>query len=117
MALSRGILTTGAGTYGYVQSIEFNENSETLEIKNETGITKVVQRFDKKFEVTVNAKWDRANTLPAIGDEVTLSATPKTEYDSKYEIASISVSEANQDVATLTLNLVRYADGDVPAEI
>jgi len=115
MAYTRGVLTTGSGTYGYVQSIDFSENGEEVLIKDEDGITQVEDLYDDLFEVTVNAKFDRAQTLPARGDAISLAACPKTAYNAKYTVLSITVGEVNTDAASLTLNLRRFEDGDVPA--
>jgi hypothetical protein len=114
MAYTRGVLTTGAGTYGYVQSMDFNEGGEEVLIKDEDGITQVEDLYDNLYEVSVTAKFDRAQTLPARGDAITLAACPKTAYNTNYTIVSMSTGEVNTDAATLTLNLRRFDDGDLP---
>lgn len=114
MAYTRGVLTTGAGTYGYVQSMDFSEGGEEVLIKDEDGITQVEDLYDNLYEVTVNAKFDRAQTLPARGDAVTLAACPKAAYNTKYTVVSMTVGEVNTDAANLTLNLRRFDDGNVP---
>ena len=114
MAYTRGVLTTGAGTYGYVQSIDFSEGGEEVLIKNETGITKVEDLYDNLYEVTVNAKFDRAQTLPARSDTITLAACPKSAFNTKYTVISLTVNEVNTDAANVTLNLRRFDDGDLP---
>jgi hypothetical protein len=115
MAYTRGVLTTGAGTYGYVQSMDFNEGGEEVLIKDEDGITQVEDLYDAMFEVSVTAKFDRAQTLPTRGDEIALSDCPKTAYNTNYTIVTMTTGEVNTDAATLTLNLRRFDDGDVPA--
>ena len=116
MAYTRGVLTTGAGSVGYVQSIDFSEGGEEVLIKDENGITQVADLYDTLFEVTVNAKFDRAQTIPDRGAVVTLAATPKTAWNTKYTVLTDTVNEVNTDAGTVTLNLRRFEDGDVPAE-
>jgi hypothetical protein len=115
MSYDRGVLTTGAGTYGYVQSISFAEDGEEVLIKDETGITQVEDLYDLRFDVTVNAKFDRAQTLPARGDTISLAASPKTAYNTDYTIVSMTVDETNTEVADISLTLRRFDAGDVPA--
>ncbi len=115
MAYSRGVLTTGAGTYGYVQSISYSEGGEELLIKDETGITSVEQLYDALYEVTVTAKFDRAQTLPARGDVITLAASPKSTYNTKFTIVSMTVDEANTEAADISLSLRRFDDGNLPS--
>ena len=114
MAYTRGVLTTGAGTYGYVQSIDFNEGGEEVLIKDEDGITQVEDLYDNLYEVTVTAKFDRAQTLPARSDTIDLAASPRTAYNTKYTIISMTVNEVNTDAASVTLNLRRFDDGNLP---
>ena len=114
MAYTRGVLHTGSGGFGYVQSADFSEGGEEVLIKDEDGITQVEDLYDNLYEVSVTAKFDRAQTLPARGDAITLAACPKTAYNTKYTIVSMTVGEVNTDAATLTLSLRRFDDGDVP---
>ena len=115
MAYTRGVLTTGAGTYGKLQSIDYNEDGEEVLIKDENGETCVEDLYDEVFNITVSAKFDRAQTLPSRGDTVALAASPKTKYNTNYTITSMDVGEVNTDAATLTLNLRRFEDGNIPA--
>ncbi len=115
MAYTRGVLTTGAGTnVGYVQSIDFNEDGEEVLIKNETGITKVEDLYDEVFTITVAAKFDRAQTIPARGDTIALAACPKTKYNTNYTVVSTDVNETHTDIGSVTLNLRRFTDGNLP---
>ena len=115
MAYTRGVLTSGAGGYGYVQSISHNNTGEELLIKDEEGITQVQDLYDERNEVSVEAKWDRANTLPSRGDVLTLADCPITAMNGFYTIKDISVNEANTEAGTISLTLTRYIDGDLPA--
>ena len=115
MAYTRGVLTTGAGTYGYVQSIEINDEGPEVLIKDETGTTKVEDLYDLTFTATVTAKFDRASTVPARGATVTLAASPRTSWNAKYTVTSVSVTEENTDAATVKLTLRRFSSGAIPA--
>lgn len=115
MAYTRGVLTTGAGSYGYVQSIAFSNEGEELLIKDENGITQEEDLYDNVNNVTVTAKFDRSNTLPSRGDAITLSACPSTDFDGKYTVVTVGADEANTDVANISLTLRRFVDGDVPS--
>ena len=115
MAYTRGVLSTGAGTYGYVQSISFAAEGEEVLIKDEAGVTQVEDLYDEVNNVTVSAKFDRAVTLPARGDTITLAACPSTSFNGKYTITSVGADESNTDAANISLTLRRFVDGDVPA--
>ena len=115
MAYTRGVLTTGANSgTGYVQSISFSDGGEELLIKDEDGITQVEQLYDALFEVTVTAKYDRANTIPARGDTITLAASPRSDLNTKYTIISLTIDENNTEAADVVLNLRRFDDGNLP---
>ena len=115
MAYTRGVLTTGAGSYGYVQSINFTETGDEVLIQDETGITQVEDLYNLQYGGTVTAKFDRAQTLPARGDAITLAASPKTGWNTKYTVTELTVDEENTEAATVTLTLRRFDAGNVPA--
>lgn len=114
MSYTRGVLTTGAGDYGYVQTLSVNVDGKELIIMDETGITRVHELFDDFAEGTVVAKLNRTATVPARGDTVTLAAMPKTAWNGIYQIVSIQSEEAGEDACTLTLNIKRWLDGGIP---
>ena len=114
MAYTRGIVTTGAGSYGYVQSIDHTHNSEIMDIKDETGITRVHEHFDKKSAVEVSAKFGRSSTLPTVGGTVVLAATPSSSLVGAYYVDSVGVSEVNNDAATVKISLLRFVEAAIP---
>ncbi len=114
MAYTHGILTTGAGSYGYVQSISNSVSGKNLVIEDEDGITRVDEYYDEKNTANVEAKFDRAQTLPSRGDTITLASSPLASMDGTYTVSELSVNETQNDAAVLSMTLVRYVDGALP---
>jgi len=114
MAYTRGIVTTGGGGYGYVQSMEHAQPSEVLDIQDETGLTQVHTRYNKQSTVEVSAKFSRSVTLPSIGDGISLAATPSSSMVGAYYVEDVGVSEVNTDAATVKLSLLRFVESGIP---
>jgi len=108
-----GILTTGAGGYGAVQSVRGADEADTYAPKDEDGNTFLYEQFDKRLRVTIGVRMDRDGTLPDVGDTVTLSETPGDRYDGTYTVIPSSVDESNTEGPVFTLELIRFVDGDI----
>ncbi len=112
----KGILTTGAGDYGLVQSISWAGEADEDTAKDESGDTVYYDAFDARVNATVTVRFDRDASLPETDDEVTLANCVNSDYDGAYYVtAPPNVDEANVEGPTATLNLRRYLDGAIPA--
>ena len=113
----RGVLTTVSGApVGYIQSISATKNAEIHQVRDSTGITRVHDAYDLNEEVRVTVKLSANNTV-GIGDELTVAACRDTEFNGTYKVQPGSTfGEENQDSPTVELILLRFSDGDVPAQ-
>lgn len=113
----KGVLTTGLGDHGLVQSISWAGEADEDTAKDEGGITVYYDAFDARVNATATIRFDRDATLPETDDEVTLANCVNSDYDGKYYVtAPPNIDEANIEGPTVTLNLRRYLDGEIPGE-
>ena len=112
----RGVLTTASGVpSGYIQAINGTVNAELHQVRDETGITKVHDHFDKSREIRATVKMEGTDTI-AIGDTVTI-AENRGGFNGKYTVQPGSTfGEENMDSPTAEIVMLYHVDGDLPVQ-
>jgi len=111
MALNPGGLifgVTATGTGLMCTNFSTNHAADEATAKDESGITKAVEVYDKREEVSFDGYIKTGYTIPSVGDEITLGGIA-------YVIRTIAHTQTNTDFQKCSITCVRWVDGGIPA--
>lgn len=112
----RGVLTTGAGGYGYIQSMSWAGEADEDMARDEQGITKYYDPFNALANLTVTVRFDRETDTEDLGYMFTIMGAPSSKFNGRYiQTAPPNLDETNVEGPSMVLTVRRYIDGGVPA--
>lgn len=114
----RGIATGAFDGYGLVQSLEFSGEADEDAAKDKDGDTAYFETFDARVNAVATIRFDRDATLPVTNTNLTLADCPNALYNGIYRVVNPpTIAEQNEAGPTVTINLRRYLDGEIPAGV
>lgn len=101
-----GVTATGTG----LMCTNFNTNPDSDEAtaKDENGVTKAVEFYDDREEISFDGYLKTGYTIPKKGDPITLSGN-------KYVIRRVNHTQTNTDFQKVSITCIRWISGGIPS--
>jgi hypothetical protein len=107
---AKGETGLAAGTYGYLQSFDKNQQGDISEDKDEDGNVALVDAKNKNTEIQAEYVYDSETAAPEFGDIITVGTLG-------YIVSNVGTSETNEGRTRLKLTLKHYDENNLPAAV
>lgn len=117
------VTLTGLGSLSLLQSCEVSFEAEEEVIKDSSGNTKNVTKYDRRKKATLefiptsgtNTGTVVVTDYPAIGTTITITDANYTPIQGAWIVDALNLTRSNTKALMARINLTNHIDGGIPA--